>query len=304
MIRSTLLHTIGRPIAFHPGLVPILGSVNAVLFFGQIFYWQDKAASDFGVYKTAEEIQQETGLTYREQANAREKLRACGVLIETEKRLEHRIYFRIDFDVLEELLANCGERISRNDKSAIRETTKAQSVELTKAQSVIQRLPETTTETTAVGAERPASAESPSDYLDRITQHDRANQQVTMSTDWKPSEQFQVLMMRAGMTADRLTDEILAKFVIYHNGTSKPQNKWESALVTWCKREQYPSTTSTPNAPKNGHVGGHSRYIEEPLDYPIAKPDENLHKGPVNKELAKQSFEKIKIELQDEGSPY
>lgn len=115
-------------------------------------------------------------------------------------------------------------------------------------------------------------------YLDRITQHDRANQQVTMSTEWKPSEQFQVLMMRAGLTADRLTDEILAKFVIYHNGTSKPQNKWESALVAWCKREQHPSTNTAPNAPKNGHAGG-SIGTNQP--HPLAFTEENRPKvGP------------------------
>lgn len=147
--RSMLLHSIGQPIAFHPGLVPILGSVNAVLFFGQIFYWQDKAASDLGVYKSSEEIQHETGLTYREQANAREKLRACGVLIETEKRLEHRIYFRVDFDALDALLANCGNSTPRNDKSAVRGTTKAQPDETTKAQPVIQRLPVSTSEITS-----------------------------------------------------------------------------------------------------------------------------------------------------------
>lgn len=71
-----------------------------------------------------------------------------------------------------------------------------------------------------------------------------------MTTDWQPGEQFPALMIRAGMKADRLTDEILAKFVIHHNGTSKPQNKWEAALVTWCKREQ-------TNAPRNGLPGGH-----------------------------------------------
>lgn len=79
MSKSQLLHAIGSPIAFHPGLVPVLGSVNAVLFFGQIFYWQDNTDCPFGVYKSSEEIQQETGLTYREQANAREKLRDCRI---------------------------------------------------------------------------------------------------------------------------------------------------------------------------------------------------------------------------------
>lgn len=270
MNRSTLLHAIGRPIAFHPGLVPVLGSVNAVLFFGQIFYWQDKTDSPIGVYKSSDEIQQETGLTYREQTNAREKLRDCGVLIETEKRLEHRIYFRIDMGVLDALLANCEKRIPRNDKSAFRETTKAQSVETTKAQSVIQRLPETTSKTTAVGDSRPATADGQA-YLERVTRHERANQPITMTTDWQPGDQFPALMMRAGMKMDRLTDEILAKFVIHHNGTSKPQNKWESALVTWCKREQ-------PNAPKNGLPGGQN---DTSKPHPLAFTEENRpERGP------------------------
>ena len=100
----------------------------------------------------------------------------------------------------------------------------------------------------SVGDSRP-SADGQA-YLERVTRHENANQPITMTTDWKPGEQFPALMMRAGLKPDRLTDEILAKFVIHHNGTSKPQNKWESALVTWCKREQ-------PETPKNGLPGGH-----------------------------------------------
>ena len=65
-----------------------------------------------------------------------------------------------------------------------------------------------------------------------------------MTTDWQPSDQLPALMMRAGMKTDRLTDEILAKFVIHHNGTSKPQGIWESLLVTWIKREQPGKTAS------------------------------------------------------------
>ena len=101
----------------------------------------------------------------------------------------------------------------------------------------------------SVGDSRP-SADGQA-YLERVTRHENANQPITMTTDWKPGEQFPALMMRAGLKPDRLTDEILAKFVIHHNGTSKPQNKWESALVTWCKREQ-------PETPKNGLPGGHT----------------------------------------------
>lgn len=78
-----------------------------------------------------------------------------------------------------------------------------------------------------------------------------------MTTDWQPGDQFPALMLRAGMKADRLTDEILAKFVIHHNGTSKPQSKWEAALVAWCKREQ-------PETPKTSLPGGQNGTSEPP----------------------------------------
>lgn len=262
MSLSYLLQSIGRPIAYHPGLVPILGSVNAVILFGQIFYWQDKTNNPLGVYKSTDEIEEETGLSYREQTTARAKLVDAGVLIETNKRLEHRIYFKIDTDRLDALLANCEKRISRNDKSAFRETTKAHFDETTKAHFDIHRLPETTAETTAGIAAAP-DAESSEAYLKRITRQDNARQQVIMTTDWQPSEQFKALMMRAGIRPDALTDEILAKFQIFHNGESKQQNRWESALVMWCRREQYPSTNRPSNAPKNGHAGSEEGIQEQ-----------------------------------------
>ncbi|VWB67757.1 hypothetical protein [Burkholderia lata] len=141
MAATDYLLDLGHPVAYYPGLVKHLGSVNAVLFFSQIFYWQDKAASELGVYKTVEEIEAETGMTYREQATARKQLVDRGVLVETNKRLEHRVYYRIDLDRLNEMLesANCGKRISGEADSAVRGAAKAQVVNKTK----------TTTETTS-----------------------------------------------------------------------------------------------------------------------------------------------------------
>ncbi|MGQ7937336.1 hypothetical protein [Paraburkholderia sp. D1E] len=101
-----VLRELGRPIAFYPQLSRYLGSVNASVLFCQIFYWQDKTTSELGVHKTSAELQAETGLSYEEQRAARTSLRATGVLIETEKRIEHKIYFRIDEDALERLLSS------------------------------------------------------------------------------------------------------------------------------------------------------------------------------------------------------
>ena len=270
MNRSTLLHAIGSPIAFHPGLVPVLGSVNAVLFFGQIFYWQDKTDCPIGVYKSSEEIQQETGLTYREQSNAREKLRDCGVLIETEKRLEHRIYFRIDFDSLDALLANCEKRIPRNDKSAVRETTKAQSVETTKAQSVIQRLPVSTAVNTAVGDARPATAEGQA-YLDRVTRHENDNRRmVVMTDDWQPCEKFEDQARISGIDPDLLTSDALAKFRIFYDGQERLANRWNLALIDWLKRER--PANRRASAPKEDPLAFTEENRPERGPYALFKP--------------------------------
>ncbi|WP_053088463.1 hypothetical protein [Proteus mirabilis] len=105
MRASDLLLDFGRPVAYFPGLVKRLGSVNAVIFFSQIFYWQDKADSKLGVYKTSEEIESETGLSYREQLTARKHLVSRGILVETNKRLEHKIYYLIDCEKLDYVMS-------------------------------------------------------------------------------------------------------------------------------------------------------------------------------------------------------
>mgnify|MGYP000750531749 FL=1 len=105
---SELLRIIGKPIAYYPQLAKPLGGVNASLLFGHFFYWNDKGRSELGVYRTADEIEVETGLSRDEQRTARRKLRELGVLIETEKRIEHRIYYKLDLDRFDEIISQSG----------------------------------------------------------------------------------------------------------------------------------------------------------------------------------------------------
>jgi hypothetical protein len=135
---ADVLRELGRPIAYYPYLSKYLGGVNAAVLFCQLFYWQDKATSELGVHKSVEELELETGLSYEEQRAARTKLRASGVVIETNKKIEHRIYFRVDEDALEALLSSppptrkvkkasegtSEKSISRNGKSPSREMGK------------------------------------------------------------------------------------------------------------------------------------------------------------------------------------
>lgn len=121
---SDLLLDFGRPIAYYPGLVKVMGSPHAVIFFSQIFYWQDKAHAEEGVHKTREAIETETGLTFEQQATARKQLVSRGILVETHKRLEHKMYFRVDCDRLDEII-NENSNLSRNRESRFREERKA-----------------------------------------------------------------------------------------------------------------------------------------------------------------------------------
>lgn len=124
----------GHPVAYHPMLSHFFGSVNAAIFFCQLRYWGDRTVNPLGVYKTSEEWTTETGLSYREQATARRILSDPGFVIETNKRLEHRIYFLIDWSAFNPAFEawldknppapitrtpNCAKRISPNDENAI-----------------------------------------------------------------------------------------------------------------------------------------------------------------------------------------
>lgn len=101
---SEALKLHGKPIAYFPQLAKPLGGSNASILFSHFFYWNDKGGSELGIYRTAQEIEEETGLSVQEQRTARAKLRERGILIETEKRIEHRIYYRLDLDVFDELM--------------------------------------------------------------------------------------------------------------------------------------------------------------------------------------------------------
>ncbi|NBH76294.1 DNA replication protein [Rodentibacter pneumotropicus] len=132
MKASESLRLIGQPIAYYKGLTKVLGGATATILFSQLYYWSDKTDNPLGVYKTLDELMDETGLTERELRSAREKLRSLGVVVETNKRLEHRLYFRIDFDVFDDLVESFREQsnchfanrqsvISPNDKTSFRE---------------------------------------------------------------------------------------------------------------------------------------------------------------------------------------
>ena len=103
---SDVFRGLGKPVAYYPSLVKPLGSPEAVVLFCQLLWWQDKTEHSLGVYKSVDELELETGLTYKMQLNAIKKLVNLKLIIKTHVRSEHKLYFKVDFDVFDGILSS------------------------------------------------------------------------------------------------------------------------------------------------------------------------------------------------------
>lgn len=152
------IRKLGRAVAYYPNLAKPLGGATSAILFSQLLYWHERAEGELGTYKTIEEIEAETGLTRREQETACKNLEKLGVLTKTHKRLQHRMYYKLNPEAFDKAMAgfdaeddNIGEtaeatfpnvqnRHSGEHETAIRETAKPPLDECTKPPSVIRTL--------------------------------------------------------------------------------------------------------------------------------------------------------------------
>lgn len=101
---SEFLEDLGRPVAYYPELARALDDVKEAIFVCQMAYWKGKEKDPDGwVYKTREEIETETALSYKEQINVRAGLLKKKLMTEYHARTEHRMYFKIDWDAVNTL---------------------------------------------------------------------------------------------------------------------------------------------------------------------------------------------------------
>jgi hypothetical protein len=85
---SNTLMNLGRVVAYHPNLKKITNSTTATILLCQLLYWTPKS-KDGWIWKTVDEIEEETGLTQYEQKTARESLIEEGLIFFEFKRLDH-----------------------------------------------------------------------------------------------------------------------------------------------------------------------------------------------------------------------
>ena len=114
---TDFLHDIGRPVAYYPELRRITGSVTATILLCQFIYWRGKESGGDGwLYKTADEITEETGLSYNEQKTARRDLIQAGLLEEHYARLDHQMRFRLNLDAINSKWGTAETIIPESDK--------------------------------------------------------------------------------------------------------------------------------------------------------------------------------------------
>lgn len=125
---------LARPIAFNRAFVDLTGSVQAGLMLSQAYYWSDKT-KDGWFYKSAQDWEDETGLSRREQETARKALKKTGFWLEKLKGVPATLHFKID---MEKMFSSLADLVKLD-------ATKAPDLSSQKGETLFT---ETTTETT------------------------------------------------------------------------------------------------------------------------------------------------------------
>lgn len=112
---------IGRPTQYFGKLVRITGSANATILAGQLVYWSGKEwDADGWIYKTMEDLSDETGLTRTELLTARKRLTDRKILQEKHRGIPCKLWFKINYDVFnklaDELIINLREEEKTKQK--------------------------------------------------------------------------------------------------------------------------------------------------------------------------------------------
>jgi hypothetical protein len=105
-----------RPVAFHPQVARLLGSINAGLLFQQLAYWSNtKADSELGygawIWKTQAELESETAMSRYEQEGARRILRRLRVVEEDRRGIPARLHYRINWRRFFDLMNSSSEPV-------------------------------------------------------------------------------------------------------------------------------------------------------------------------------------------------
>lgn len=106
MDKHVLIEFLKRPIAYHPIIAKAFRSVQLAVLWSQLYYWSDRGHDKDGwVYKTQEEMYEETGMKRSSQETARRLGKKLGLIEEDRRGSPGKIYFKIDLERAIELIS-------------------------------------------------------------------------------------------------------------------------------------------------------------------------------------------------------
>lgn len=114
-----------RPIAFQRPFVALGIGITGALMLSQAVYWSRRMPheDDGWFFKRQVDWEDETGLTRREQEGARRRLCELGVLLEERRGVPGKLFYKVDFEVLNRLLEQVAQQINaQNRQSGMHQT--------------------------------------------------------------------------------------------------------------------------------------------------------------------------------------
>jgi hypothetical protein len=137
---GVFLRNLGKTTIYYPRLAKVTGSVTSCIFFCHLLQWQSQASNPYDwVRITVREIEQETGLNYREQELARRELIERSLLKErTVNEQNNDLEFWLNLEALEDKL----HQLLHELRSSYTDNTDSENIshylQVTKENSVIK----------------------------------------------------------------------------------------------------------------------------------------------------------------------
>ncbi len=257
---GSLIQLLDRPIAYQPSYANLKsGKVRsgpvAAVFLSQMVYWHNRMDGGW-MYKSQQDIRNETSLTRDEQETARKRLVALGVLEEQLRGVPATMHYRVNAERLEQLLLGEPEAISDNPSiqiAAIHQTgtvkhgkqecgdtaNKAvETLQTSQRQSHEQACGDPTnfltvdyTEITHKTTQDIDRRENATNKKSQPSPKKTKTKKHTMPEDFAPTEKHQELACELGVD---LQEEFL-KFRDHHGSKGSTYAKWDLALNTWLR---------------------------------------------------------------------
>ena len=154
-----------RPVAYHPILAKCVGGVKPALLLSQLMYWMPRGRNNDGwIYKSADELYEELGMTRREQETARRILIEKGILEYKVRSMPATGHYRINIEALESVLPDGAIQFLQKRQTGFDKSAKPVSTEAPNYIKESETTSEITAETTSGnGADEPRPSTRPRD---------------------------------------------------------------------------------------------------------------------------------------------